>query len=175
MADFKLRLSDDLAARFDGWAAERGGRSPALRHLMERASAEGAPPCETPGRLGPRPMLLRVRLAVADGRGLYAAAAEMGLTRGAWAAALIRRRLHARPTFRRSDELSLLAMQTELRRIAVSVNQISRALNTAVMEEGRVLDLDLAYLEDLRAEIRAHMADLRKAFEGNLAYWEVDA
>jgi hypothetical protein len=98
MADFKLRLSDDLATRFDGWAAERGGRSPALRHLIEGASGAGARSCEAPGRLGPRPTKLTVRLAAADGRGLDAAATEMGLTRNAWAAALIRRRLHAKPT-----------------------------------------------------------------------------
>jgi len=173
MADFKLRLSDDLAARFDGWAAERGGRSPALRHLMEKASGAGARSCEAQGPLGPRPMKLTVRLAVADGRGLGAAATEMGLTRNAWAAALIRRRLHMRPTFRRSDELSLLAMQAELRRIGVNVNQIARALNTAVME-GKVLDLELAYVDDLRAEIRAYMLALREAFEGNLAYWQAE-
>ena len=171
MADFKLRLPDDLATRFDGWAAERGGRSPALRHLIEQASAPPAPSCEQPGRLGSRPTKLTVRLAPADGRGLDAAAAEMGLTRNAWAAALIRRRLHARPTFRRSDELSLLAMQTELRRVGVNVNQIARALNTAVME-GKILDLELAYLDDLRAEIRGHMLALHEAFEGNLAYWQ---
>jgi hypothetical protein len=173
MADFKLRLPNDLATRFDGWAAERGGRSPALRHLIEQASGHGPRSCEAPGRLGSRPMKLTVRLAAADGRGLDTAAAEMGLTRNAWAAALIRQRLHGRPTFCRSEELSLIAMQTELRRIGVNVNQIARALNTAVME-GKVLDLELAYLDDLRAEIRAHMLALHEAFKGNLAYWQVE-
>ena len=172
MANFNVRVPDELATWFDGWAAERGGRSPALRHLIEQACASPAPSCPTPGRLAARPVKLTVRLAAADGRGLDAAAAEMGLTRNAWAAALIRRRLHARPTFRRPDELSLLAMQTELRRIGVNVNQIARALNTTVME-GKVLDLELAYLDDLRAEIRAHMLALREAFAGNLAYWQV--
>ena len=62
-------------------------------------------------------------------------------------------------------------MQSELRRIGVNVNQIARALNTAGME-GRVLDLELGSLEDLRREIRAHMLALREAFEGNLAYWD---
>lgn len=173
MADFKLRLSDDLAARFDSWAADRG-RSPALRHLIEQASASVTPSRAGPGRPGARPVKLTVRLTAKDGRGLHAAAAEMGLTRNAWAAALIRCRLRARPTLRRSDELSLLAIQTELRRIGINVNQIARALNTAVLE-GKVLELELAYLDDLKAEIRVHMASLREAFEGNLAYWMVEA
>lgn len=171
MADFKLRLSDELAGRFDTWAADRGGRSPALRHVIERACS-GAP--KAAGRLPLRPVKLTLRLAAADGRGLDKAAAEMGLTRNAWAAALVRRRLAGRPTFRPAEATSLLAMQSELRRIGVNVNQIARALNTAVME-GMVLDLELAYLDDLRAEIRAHMLALREAFEGNLAYWDAES
>jgi hypothetical protein len=37
-----------------------------------------------------------------------------------------------------------------------------------------VLDLEVAYLDALRTELRAHMFTLREAFEGNLAYWQVD-
>jgi len=168
MADFKLRLSDELAGRFDAWAADRGGRSPALRHVIEQACSGAA---AAAGRLPPRPVKLTLRRAAADARGLDAAAAELGLTRNAWAAALVRRRLAGRPTFRPADATALLAIQSELRRVGVNVNQIARALNTAVME-GKVLDLELAYLDDLRAEIRAHMLALRESFEGNLAYWD---
>lgn len=168
MADFKLRLSDDLAGRFDAWAADRGGRSPALRHLIERACAGSA---AAAGRLPPRPVKLTLRLGAADARGLGAAAAETGLTPNAWAAALVRRRLAGRPTFSRVEALALIAIQVELRRVGVNVNQIARALNTAVLE-GRVLELELSSLEDLRREIRAHMLALREAFEGNLAYWD---
>lgn len=168
MADFKLRLSDELAGRFDAWAADHGGRSPALRHLIDRA-CPGAPGLA--GRLPPRPVKLTLRLTAADTRRLDAAAAEMGLTRNAWAAALVRRRLSGQPTFRPAEATSLLAIQSELRRVGVNVNQIARALNTAVLE-GRVLELELSSLADLRREIRAHMLALREAFEGNLAYWD---
>lgn len=168
MADFKLRLSDGLAARFDAWAADRGGRSPALRHLIEQAcSASRA----SAGRLPPRPTKLTVRLAAEDAHGLRAAAGEMGLTPNAWVAALVRRRVAGRPTFRPSDATSLVAIQSELRRVGVNVNQIARALNTAVLE-GRVLELELSSLEDLRREIRAHMLALRESLEGNLGYWD---
>lgn len=94
----------------------------------------------------------------------------MGLTPSGWAAALIRHRLHCKPTFPRGETVALLAIQGEVRRIGVNVNQIARALNTAVME-GKVLDLEVAYLDALRTELRAHMLTLREAFEGNLAYW----
>jgi hypothetical protein len=117
---------------------------------------------------------LTIRLTADDGDGLAREAAIMGLTPNGWAAALIRHRLHGKPTFPRSEAVALLAIQGEVRRIGVNVNQIARALNTAVME-GKVLDLEVAYLGALRTELRAHMFTLRQAFEGNLAYWAVEA
>lgn len=169
MVNFNVRVPDKMAARFDAWAGAHGGRSPALRHLIAKAS-HAAP--EVAARLDRRPIKLTVRLAAEDGRGLDVAARQMGLTRNAWVAALVRHRLSGRPTFSRQDELSLLAVQMELRRVGVNVNQIARALNTAVFEGGRVLDLELAYLEDLRVEMRAHVQALGEAFAGNLAYWQ---
>lgn len=170
MANFNVRVSDDLAARFDAWAAAEGGRSPALRHLIHRACAASAP-AYAAGRLSRRPAKLTVRLTAADAEGLAEAAADVGLTPNAWVAALVRRRLHNRPTFRPAEEAAVLAVQAEVRRIGVNVNQIARALNTAVME-GKVLDLEMAYLEGLRTELRVHVSTLREAFAGNLAYWE---
>lgn len=171
MAIINVRVPDEMVARFDGWAAEHGGRSAALRQLIDRAASarEVAPPA--PASRIVRPVKLTVRLSATDARGLHAAAADMGLTRSAWAAALIRRRLTTRPTFGQSDALALAAIQGDLRRIGVNANQIARALNTAVLE-GKVLELELAYLDDLRAEIRGHMLALREAFEGNLDYWD---
>ena len=114
---------------------------------------------------------LAVFLSAADSAGIDAAAADWGLTRNAWAAALIRHRLCGRLTFGRPDAVSLIAVQAELRRIRVNVNQIARALNTAALE-GQVLDLQLVAVDDLRRELRAHMTALRAAFAGNLAYWD---
>jgi hypothetical protein len=88
-------------------------------------------------------------------------------------AALVRARLHERPTFSKDQALGVLAVQGELRRIGVNVNQIARALNTAVLE-GKVLDLEVASLADFRLEIRGHLAALRDAFEGNLGYWRTE-
>ena len=57
--------------------------------------------------------------------------------------------------------------------LSILANQIARALNTAVIE-GKVLELEIAYLDALRTELRAHMFTLREAFEGNLAYWAAE-
>jgi len=137
---------------------------------MDQAAA-GAP--AHVGRLPTRPLKLTVRLAKEDGPDLAREAAAMGLTPNGWAAALVRHRLHGKPTFPRTEAVALLAIQGEVRRIGVNVNQIARALNTAVME-GKVLDLEVAYLAALQTELRAHMSTLREAFEGNLAYWAAE-
>lgn len=171
MALFNVRLDDELALAFDAWAALRGGRSGALRRLMREACA-GAPRARrhTSARVL-RPVKLTVRLTAADAADLDLAAAEMALTPNAWAAALLRHRLTGRPRFPQDQTIALISIQGEVRRIGVNVNQIARALNTAVLE-GKVLDLELAALDALRRELAAHIGALREAFEGNLAYWQ---
>ncbi len=169
MATLSVRVPDDVLARFDAWASSHGGRAPALRRLMMDVASAAVSAAE---RLPVRPLKLTVRLAAEDSRGLVYEAQTMGLTPNAWVAALVRHRLHGKPTFARREEITLLAIQAEYRRIGVNVNQIARALNTAV-SEGKVLDLELAYLENLRTELRAHLFTLRTAFAGVQAYWDV--
>ncbi|MGA0608319.1 plasmid mobilization relaxosome protein MobC [Phenylobacterium sp. VNQ135] len=171
MANLSVRVPDELLARFDVWAGGHGGRAPSLRRLMDQVAGEVS---LSVGPLPARPLKLTVRLCRDDGAGLEREAASMGLTSNAWAAALIRHRLHGKPRFPRTQEVAVIAIQGELRRIGVNVNQIARALNTAVME-GKVLDLELAALEALRCELRAHIVALREAFAGNLAYWDTAA
>lgn len=170
MATVSLRVPDDVLARFDLWAGDHGGRAPVLRRLMAEAAATPPPAAE---RLPVRPLKLTVRLAAEDGRGLAREAQAMGLTANAWAAAIIRNRLTGRPTFPPAEAAALIAIQAEYRRIGINVNQIARALNTAVLE-GKVLDLELAYLEDLRTELRVHLSTLRAAFDGNQVYWSAE-
>jgi hypothetical protein len=106
-----------------------------------------------------------------DVRDLGDQARAAGLSPNAWSAAVLRRRLAHRPTFPNDQRIALIAIHGEIHRIGVNVNQIARALNTAVME-GKVLDLELSSLGDLRRELRAHVLALREAFDGNLAYWD---
>ena len=166
-----LRISPDLIRRFDAAAAGQGGRSRLLRRLMEGA-AQASFPTSPKVVCGPRSGKLALRFGEADLRLLEAEAAAVGLSRTQWSVALIRRRLHDRPQFSRPDVLALIEGRRELRRIGVNVNQIARALNTAVME-GQVLDLELAQLGAFQAEIAAWVEALGEAFDGNLSYWAV--
>lgn len=172
MPVLSTRVSDEMANRFDAAAAPVGGRSALLRRLVEGAARAG--PAVASKGTGPRDALrLMVRLAAPEARHVTDQAAGLSLPRAAWVAALVRRHASGAPRFPRPDELALIAIHGEVRRIGVNVNQIARALNTAVME-GRVLDTELGAVDDLRRELRAHIAGLGEAFAGNLTYWAVD-
>jgi hypothetical protein len=165
-----VRVPDDLAARFDAAAEPVGGRSALLFRLVDSAAVEAPNPSPT-ARTRRNARRLMVRLAAPEAAHVTRESAAFGMPPATWIAALVRRHATGKPRFARPDELALLAIQGELRRVGVNVNQIARALNTAVLE-GRVLDLELAYLGDLRREMRGHMEGLREAFAGNLAYWD---
>lgn len=173
MAVLQVRVSDEIAARFDGAAASAGGRSALLRRLVTEAG-QGAEPGARRDRGTGSAARLMVRLGPAEAAHVDAAAAAMGLRRAGWVAALVRRHALGKPAFDRAQEDALLAIYAELRRIGVNVNQIARAMNTAVIE-GRVLESEAAWVEDLRRELREHMLALREAFKGNLAYWQVES
>ncbi|MFB7881454.1 plasmid mobilization relaxosome protein MobC [Brevundimonas diminuta] len=164
-----LRLPPDLVRRFDAAAAGRGGRSRFLRSLIERA-AQATLPVHVSVTLSRLDAKLSLRLTAADMAVLEREAGRTGLSRTQWTVALIRRRLHDRPQLSPTDAGAFIGVQRELRRIGVNVNQIARALNTAVLE-GRVLDLEVAQLADFSVEIRAHLDGLQDAFRGNLDYW----
>lgn len=173
MSVLSVRVPDDLAARFDAAARPLGGRSALLFRLVDGATPPElvAPHAAVARRDACR---LMVRLAGPEAAHVTREAAALGQPKSTWVAALVRRHTTRGARFCRVDELALIAIQGELRRIGVNVNQIARALNTAVME-GRVLDLELTYLDDLRAEMRGHLDAIREAFAGNLAYWDACA
>jgi len=171
MAMFSLRLEDDLAARFDAAARAHGGRSARLRQLVVGdVQAGGGVP--SMGRDRANSLRLMVRLRPPEARFVAQEAGAMGLPRSAWVAALVLRRAQAGLVFSVSSERALIAVQSEIHRIGVNVNQIARALNVAVMA-GRVLELEMAALDDLRRELQGHLMAVREGVLGNLAYWDV--
>lgn len=169
MTRLSVRVSEDLARRFDATAVGQGGRSRLLRRVMERAAQATLP--EPPARpSAPNSAKLTLRLSSMDLAALEAEAAATGLSRTQWSVALIRARLSRRPQLTRPDAVALIDVRRDLRRIGVNINQIARALNTAVME-GAVLDAETTQMAAFADEIRAHVLGLTEAFEGNLRYW----
>jgi hypothetical protein len=170
MATISVRVPDELAARFRRAAAAVGGQGPLVRQLIGTAAGSEPAPPSSARRLDTTRVF--VRLAAAEVAKLDVEAEQLGLRRASWIAALVRRRLLHQPTFAPADQMLLIGVRAELRRIGVNVNQIARAMNTAVLE-GRVLDAELTAIDDFRGEVRAHIQALSEAFEGNLAYWQV--
>lgn len=153
-------MPGDLAGRFDFAAAAQGGRSALLRRLVRDAASAEPAKGEALARR-PAPVRLVVRLRAAEAAHMAAEAAAMEMRPSGWVAVLVRRHAMARPTFARRDELALIGIHAEIRRIGVNVNQIARALNTAVVA-GQVLELEMADLDAFRRELRAHMTALER-------------
>jgi hypothetical protein len=170
MAKFSISIPDDTAARFDAATVPLGGRAASLRRVID-VVARRAPLAKMKTRPGREGVRLDLCLVARDVVAIDLEAAALGMTRNGWAIAVVRRRVHGRPTFPQSDELSLIAILMELRRIGVHISQVTRAMSLAIMG-GEKADLDRAYLEEMRAEIRDCMNRLRQAFDGNLAYWD---
>ena len=171
MALFTLRLPDELAARFDAVASSGGGRSHALRALIERVSGGGASP--------PAPAAIRsrgkhrteVRLDDDELAQLDAAAAERGVKRTDWIATVVRSRFRATPPPLDTRQ-ALVDIRRELRAIGRNVNQAVHALHAANMQESR-LDVarEAARVEAMSAAVEEQIAAVGAALKGDLAYW----
>lgn len=96
----------------------------------------------------------------------------MGLPPSRWALALIRRHALGHPRLSSADEVSVLAIQAELHRIGVNVNQLARSVNATAQPNGSSIQGLGAELRGLREELATYLTALRQAFQGNLRYWD---
>lgn len=99
---------------------------------------------------------------------LEAEAAALGLPPSKWIEALVRGRLQRRPTISRPDELAFIAVQLELRRIGVHIHHLLDQIAPDAAPDPEVVRQLSAHADDMRG----HLARLRAAFRGNLAYWD---
>lgn len=176
MGTVTFRTPPDLLAKFDEIARGRGGRSRFLRSMMEAVTKQGdgsgivASPQTTRGE-GRK---VTIRLTAEEAEQLDREAARAGMRRTEWLSALASRRLTGKPQFGREDRDALRQAQRELRRIGVNLNQVTRALNVAVMP-GQVLDVELAEVKEVERSVRAALVGVRRAVEGDLSYWSDEA
>jgi metal-responsive CopG/Arc/MetJ family transcriptional regulator len=171
MAFFGVRLSDDLAVRFDAFASSRGGRSKLLRQMIEtilRSGGSTAPSALEPeARARGRSEKVTIRLRDEDLAALDTACRAAGLRRTEWVVGLVRRRLLRRPQLNRAEAQALLDIRRDLRRIGVNLNQAVHALHSGAGEGTASARELLAF----RQEVRAQLEGVRAALEGDLSYW----
>jgi hypothetical protein len=172
MTRILLDLPDDLAERMDGLSGGRANRTAFVCDVITKALNGSTP--RRRWRVGAiqGPVTL-VRLSEANSSRLDQEASVLGFTRSSWLTALVEHRFFGRARFSRADELALIGIQTDLRRIGEAMVQWVQVAQARAAEDER-LALDVEFLLAVHAEIRGHMKAIRAAFEGNLAYWKVD-
>ncbi|WP_267382272.1 MULTISPECIES: mobilization protein [unclassified Sphingomonas] len=171
-------MSDELAARFDAVAASAGGRSHALRTLIERVSGGdgdggGSAPASAATRSRGKHRI-ELRLDDDELAQLDAAAAERGVKRTDWIASVVRSRLRAAPPPHDTRQ-TLVDIRRELRAIGRNVNQAVHALHAANMQDSR-LDVarEAARVDAMRVTLEEQIAAIGAALHGDLAYWRAE-
>ena len=169
MALVSFRIPDDLAGRFSALAATEGGRSAALRGLIEKALGE------QPSRPAALPMgaptKVTVRFRKSEMQHLATAASQRGMSRTQWIVSLVRTRLGSPVQLTEGERQELRAIARELNRIGGNINQIARAVN-ASRSDSKALKIDRAAINDAKATLEAVLAELRQALDRNKDYWE---
>ncbi len=176
MAFFGIRLSDDFAARFDAFAASRGGRSRVVRCLMAAALAEAgsAAPEDGVRSARGRSEKLTLRLKAEERLALDAASTAAGMRRAEWASACLRARLARRPQFNRAQAQALVEARQELARIGANLRELVRVVRDGDLPPNAVSGA-VATVEAVRGEVRGQIAAVRAAIDGAADYWETEA
>jgi hypothetical protein len=172
MAHFTVRLPERLAAAFDALASAQGGRSRALRRLMEQSTSAG-PVANGSGDDGaPRGKSNKItlRLRSAELAALDEASAAVGLRRTEWASACLRGTLLGKPSFNRAESQALVESRQDLARISANLRELVRSVREGDTPVDELADA-LASVERFRHEIRVHLEEIRDAIEGRSTYW----
>ena len=155
----------------------QGGTAARSRRRNRRRSAETSRGAQTPAlphrpKRDPSPIVqITIRLSSHDVARVDARAAAAGLSRCGWVLALVRNHLDQAPKFRRQDEVAIIGIYDQLRRIANHLTQRSQLISG---QSGDQPDAQKrAELETLTLEIRMHMTALKTAFKGNLDSWRI--
>ncbi|MBA4794661.1 MAG: hypothetical protein H2041_13430 [Phenylobacterium sp.] len=162
----RLSLSEDDHRRFCAAAEAAGGGAVLVRRMLAKLEAAPASIAPAPPSRKPKTVHVAVRLDRDDAALLAREAEQMGLLLGPWVIALVRARLHRRPTFGTPEDVALAGVQMELRKIAVALRHMAHD------PARRDAPLEQAELERFASDIRRELAKLRHALEGNLASWE---
>lgn len=169
MALISLRIPDDVAARFSALALVEGGKSALLRRMIGEAldaRSSGAAPLP----IG-KPQKITLRLRDSEMRQLAGTAHLRGFTRTGWIVALVRSRLGSPIQPSPGEREALRSIVRELNRIGANINQIARAANIGA-QQGSATEVELSEIRDAKAVVERTLAELRRVFNENAAYWE---
>ena len=168
------RIDADTLAAFDDYAEARGGRSAALRQMIEQAVKEsvGRPFLDRPEGVARNRVSLRftdVEIAVIEVR-----AAQRSTDRAGWIKALVRRHLALKSRVDDGLLAELAPIRMQLLRIGRNLNQAMKAANAAMLETvDKQIEPELRRIADMRMDISEQVAAVGDAMRGDASYWAV--
>jgi len=170
LAHFGFQIAEEIAAAFDQYAASRGGRSAALRKLVEQVlavdAATGEPVAATRAD-GPGVV---VRLSSDDLARLDEECRAVGMTRRQWLTSCIRNRLHGTRHFGQVDRERIARSVKELREIKTSLFRYAGALDRSPRDLA-LIEKHHSLVTHLQGEIARSLRAIEGAFKGNDGYW----
>ena len=168
------RIDADTLAAFDDYAEARGGRSAALRQMIEQAATThgAAAHIERPDGA----VSNRISLRFTDTENLVIAhrAAQRSTDRARWIKALVRRHIGLKGRVDDGLLAELAPIRMQLLRIGRNLNQAMKAANAAMLETGdKQIEPEIRRIADMRMEISEQVAAVGEAMRGDASYWTV--
>jgi len=174
LATFSIRVDPADMARFDAIAVGQGGRSALLRHLIAgRILADSGVRLDA-GEGAPRDRTIRVHLTASEAAVVAAHAAGLSVSPARWISLLVRRRIRIGARVDFGWRSLLVDIRRQLRGVARNLNQATRAVNAAMMEDsGLDLSREVGRLLDMRMEVAEQVGAMDAALLADYAYWQV--
>ncbi|MGE3265773.1 plasmid mobilization protein [Methylocystis sp.] len=150
-------------------AANEGGKSAAMRRLVEHAIGNETSPAEGAMRTGAS-RKVTIRLCESELGLLATIAAQRGMNRTQWIASLVRARLGFPVQQTHDERQALRAVARELNRIGGNINQIAHAANLNRLI-GQSVKIEAEAIREASAQIEGALVELRAALKRNADYW----
>ena len=174
LTTFSIRLDATVMSRFDAIAAGQGGRSALLRQLIATRIKDDVGSDPEVGEGGPRDRTIRVHLSATEVAVVAEHARGLAITPARWISLLVRRRIRIGPRVDFGWRVLLVDIRRQLRGVARNLNQATRAVNAAMMEDsGLDLSREVGRLLDMRMEIAEQIGAMDAALLADYAYWQV--
>ena len=170
----RARIDAKVMTAFDAQAAGRGGRSAALRALVEQSvigknGLEIVPESDVLKTRRVQISLSETELAVIDYR-----AGKRSISRARWVKALVRRHLGLKQSSDDGLVEALLPIRSQLIRIGRNINQAMKAANVILVAgKNDSIAAELEKITVMRAELNEQIAAVRSAMQGDYSYWVV--
>lgn len=169
-----LRIDAKILAAFDAQSEGRGGRSAALRALVEQSViARGEvgilPQVEVLKTQRVQISLSESEIAVIDYR-----AAQRSIDRAGWVKALVRRHLGLKQSKEDGLVEALQPIRSQLIRIGRNINQAMKAANVILVAgKNEAIADELEKITAMRLDLNEQIAAVRSAMQGDYSYWVV--